>query len=88
MAHLKAINDPGCEHVKVTYMDYMAQHYTHRTANRLHQGLHDMPDDFANDVLKKYCAAMINLFHGRPFARDYLATAAAAANDFLSTWHC
>ncbi len=79
LAHLKAINDPACAHLQMSYMDYMAEQYTYGSA----KGLHNMPDAFATDVLGSYCQALINLFHGRPFAKAHtLELSRAAANDF------
>ena len=79
LAHLKAINDPACAHPQMSYMDYMAEQYTYGTA----KGLHNMPDEFANEVLGSYCEALINLFHGRPFTKaDTKDLKPAAANDF------
>lgn len=79
LAHLKAINDPACMHLDKSYMDYMSKEYTYGSA----KGLHNMPDAFATDVLGSYCQALINLFHGRPFAKAHTSELRpAAANDF------
>ena len=71
LAHLKAINDPACKFLHMPYMDYMVQQYTYGS-NTKDKGLHLMPNDFATNVLERYCNALINLFNGRAFAKKDL----------------
>ena len=88
LAHLKAIHDTDCNHLKVSYMDYMAQQYTYGTGQQK-AGLQDLPQEFATEVLEKYCSALINLFNGRPFAKaDLDALSSAAVNDFKHIIQC
>ncbi len=83
LAHLKSINDPDCKHLSMSYMDYMAHHYTYGTGERKAIGLHRLPNEFATEVLESYCGALIHLFNGRPFAKADLGTlSSAAVNDF------
>ena len=81
LAHLKAIHDTGCAFPKMSYMDYMAQQYTYGQQQK--KGLHNVPNEFATEVLERYCSALINLFNGRPFAKtDLDRLKPAAVNDF------
>ena len=82
LAHLKAINDPTCKFLHVSYMDYMAEQYTYGS-NTKDKGLHHMPKEFATDVLERYCKALIDLFNGRPFAETHLQLESSVfVNDF------
>lgn len=78
--HLKAINDYRCNHQKMPYIEYMTDKYKHGE----HQGLHNMPDSWASDVLQKHCNAMINLFQGRPLSRADMTAQAASAEAMTS----
>lgn len=89
LAHLKAIHDSSCSHLKMSYLDYMTHHYTYSKGQQKAKGLDCFDDTFAAEVLEKYCNALINLLKGRPFGRtDMDGTKSADASDFQQIIRC
>lgn len=68
--HIKSIHDRQCNHVSMSYLEYMQHHYTY--GGKI--GLQDMTDDFPQLELIPWNRTLINLFYARPFAADATKT--------------